>query len=250
MVTHNYTGTSAADSVTLRPWGTPSSGDIYNFDGLGGNDTLYLNNNETAALNSTFLSSGFTINGVQASTITSLDLPAGIATLAGATTGGTILTINLTSIESIVFSDRTVTLIIPDITQPSLSSAAVHGTSLVMTYDETLDPINIPVAGAFTVTSATSGAHPVSAVSVNATAHTVTLTLQSAVTAGESVTVAYTDPTTIDDHNAIQDTVGNDASTITYNFLAVDPAVASSSGGAVPIVAGVAGLGLLAWAIM
>ena len=41
------------------------------------------------------------------------------------------------------------------------------------------------------------------------------LTLASAVTAGNPVTVSYADPTAGDDANAVQDKAGNDAATIT-----------------------------------
>ncbi|MCW8205372.1 SwmB domain-containing protein, partial [Verminephrobacter aporrectodeae] len=42
-------------------------------------------------------------------------------------------------------------------------------------------------------------------------AKTVTLTLSTAVTSDQTVTVAYADPTTGNDANAIQDAAGNDA---------------------------------------
>ncbi|MCW8205255.1 SwmB domain-containing protein, partial [Verminephrobacter aporrectodeae] len=54
-------------------------------------------------------------------------------------------------------------------------------------------------------------ANAVTNVTVDARAKTVTLTLSTAVSHGQSVTVAYADPTTDDDSNAIQDTAGNDA---------------------------------------
>ncbi|WP_216069594.1 SwmB domain-containing protein, partial [Acinetobacter bereziniae] len=44
---------------------------------------------------------------------------------------------------------------------------------------------------------------------------TVVLTLGAAVTAGQSVTVGYTDPSADNDVNAIQDIAGNDAATLT-----------------------------------
>ncbi|MCW8201021.1 hypothetical protein D8B23_22200, partial [Verminephrobacter aporrectodeae subsp. tuberculatae] len=47
--------------------------------------------------------------------------------------------------------------------------------------------------------------------SVEAQAKTVTLTLSTAVSHGQTVTVAYADPTTGNDTNAIQDAAGNDA---------------------------------------
>ncbi|MCW8177965.1 SwmB domain-containing protein, partial [Verminephrobacter aporrectodeae] len=53
-------------------------------------------------------------------------------------------------------------------------------------------------------------ANAVTNVSVEAQAKTVTLTLSTAVSHGQTVTVAYADPTTGNDANAIQDAAGND----------------------------------------
>ncbi|MCW8209644.1 hypothetical protein D8B24_22180, partial [Verminephrobacter aporrectodeae subsp. tuberculatae] len=72
------------------------------------------------------------------------------------------------------------------------------------------DPIYQPESEAFAVL--VDGAeNAVTNVTVDARAKTVTLTLTTAVTHGQTVTVAYADPTTDDDANAIQDAAGNDA---------------------------------------
>ena len=99
-----------------------------------------------------------------------------------------------------------------DTTAPVFASAAVNGTTLVMTYTEasTLDATNTPVIGAFSVSGNT-----VTAVTLNAAAKTVTLTLGTAVLSTDTVTVGYTDPTAGNDVAAIQDAAGNDADTIT-----------------------------------
>ncbi|MCW8178010.1 SwmB domain-containing protein, partial [Verminephrobacter aporrectodeae] len=70
--------------------------------------------------------------------------------------------------------------------------------------------IHKPASGAFTVL-VNGVANAVTTVTVQSRAKTVTLTLSTAVTHGQSVTVAYTDPTTGNDTNAIQDYAGNDA---------------------------------------
>ncbi|MCW8177897.1 SwmB domain-containing protein, partial [Verminephrobacter aporrectodeae] len=72
------------------------------------------------------------------------------------------------------------------------------------------DPIHTPANGAFTVL-VDSVANAVTNVAINAEAKTVTLTLSTAVTSDQTVTVAYADPTTGNDANAIQDAAGNDA---------------------------------------
>ena len=88
---------------------------------------------------------------------------------------------------------------------PRLVSATVDGTSLVLTYTEDLDTGSMPAANAYTVkVDGGSGAAP-SSVSIAGTE--VTLTLATAVTAGQTVTVSYTLPSS----NPLQDESGVDA---------------------------------------
>ncbi|MCW8171629.1 hypothetical protein D8B22_21680, partial [Verminephrobacter aporrectodeae subsp. tuberculatae] len=100
-----------------------------------------------------------------------------------------------------------------DTTPPVFSSAAVTGDQLVLSFSDTSildgDPVQKPANGAFTVL-VNGVANAVTTVTVQARAKTVTLTLSTAVTHGQTVTVAYTDPTTGNDTNAIQDIAGND----------------------------------------
>ena len=97
-------------------------------------------------------------------------------------------------------------------TPPVLASAVVDGSQLVLTYTDAndLNATQVAATSAFAVVSGGS-ANAVTGVVVNATAKTVTLTLASAVTTGQAVTVAYTDPTVGNDANATQDVAGNDA---------------------------------------
>ncbi|MBS1187377.1 MAG: hypothetical protein H6R04_1395 [Burkholderiaceae bacterium] len=99
--------------------------------------------------------------------------------------------------------------------QPVFKSATVDGATLVMTYDTTgkLDATKLPAATTFSVKVGDT-ANAVKTVVVDATAKTVTLTLTTAVTSASTVTVAYTDPTTANDINAIQDSTGLDAATL------------------------------------
>ncbi|MCW8171565.1 hypothetical protein D8B22_21330, partial [Verminephrobacter aporrectodeae subsp. tuberculatae] len=101
-----------------------------------------------------------------------------------------------------------------DTTPPVFSSAAVTGDQLVLSFSDTGnldgDPIHKPAGGAFTVL-VNGVANAVTNVTVQPQAKTVTLTLSTAVTHGQTVTVAYADPTTGNDANAIQDAAGNDA---------------------------------------
>ncbi|UUN99422.1 Ig-like domain-containing protein [Acinetobacter bereziniae] len=101
-----------------------------------------------------------------------------------------------------------------DTTAPSFESAAVDSTGLLLTltYNELLDATHPPVAGDFAVTA---GGQVVTVTNVAVVGSTVVLTLGAPVTAGQSVTVGYTDPSADNDVNAIQDIAGNDAATLT-----------------------------------
>lgn len=117
-----------------------------------------------------------------------------------------------------------------DTSGPAFGYATVNGNTLTMTYTDAslLDAVNKPGNSAFAVTSAGSP-NAVTNVVVNAAAKTVTLTLTNAVTAGQAVTVAYTDPTAGNDVAALQDAAGNDAASLAAT--AVSNVTPGSSGG-------------------
>ena len=96
-----------------------------------------------------------------------------------------------------------------DTTVPSLDSATVDGTSLELTYNEALDVGSEPATSAYSVSVAEgTGVAPSS---VDVTGMKVTLTLGTAVTSGQTVTVSYTVPMS----DPVQDTSGNDAAELT-----------------------------------
>ena len=74
-------------------------------------------------------------------------------------------------------------------------------------WNQGLDSSNVPSTSDFTVTTAGSS-NSVSAVSISG--REVTLTVGTTIKNDEAVTVAYSDPTSGDDTNAIQDSSGND----------------------------------------
>ena len=76
-------------------------------------------------------------------------------------------------------------------TAPVLSSAAVNGAALTLTFDQALKASSVPAASAFSVTVAGS-ARSVSAVRLSGS--TAALTLASAVAHGEAVAVSYAPP--------------------------------------------------------
>ena len=103
----------------------------------------------------------------------------------------------------------------PDATPPPLGVATVNGDQLDLVFNEDLDTGSVPAASAFTVTVAgasrsVSGVAIPTATSGSLTTNVVRLTLASAVTAGEAVTVAYAAPGT----NPLQDASGNGVATI------------------------------------
>lgn len=97
-----------------------------------------------------------------------------------------------------------------DRTPPALSTAIVTDaadTSIVLTYTDihNLDPLRIPAAASFTV-SGIASTPTVTAVAINGTAKTVTLTLSAAVVVTDVPLLNYTPGA-----NAIRDTKGNKA---------------------------------------
>ncbi|WP_265281860.1 Ig-like domain-containing protein [Verminephrobacter aporrectodeae] len=100
----------------------------------------------------------------------------------------------------------------PDTTPPVINTATVSDNQLVLTYTEAnrLDATHIPPTTALAV-RVDNVLTAVTAITVNAQDKTVSLTLATAVSRDQAVTVAYNDPTTGDDANAIQDAAGNDA---------------------------------------
>ncbi|MCF0267180.1 hypothetical protein KW868_22355, partial [Acinetobacter guillouiae] len=82
---------------------------------------------------------------------------------------------------------------------------------MTLTYSEALDGTNLPPLNSFVVTA---DGQVVAVTGVTMNGSTVVLSLATVVTAGQPVTVAYTDPTAGNDINAIQDLVGNDAASL------------------------------------
>jgi uncharacterized repeat protein (TIGR02059 family) len=116
---------------------------------------------------------------------------------------------------------------------PTFVSAATNaaGTAITLTYSEAL---STTTAGTSDFTVLVGGvSRAVSSVAVSGS--TVVLTLASpAVESGQSVSVAYTDPTGSNDTNALQDSAGNDAATLAAtsvrnNVLAPTPSGTSTS---------------------
>ena len=110
-----------------------------------------------------------------------------------------------------------------DVTPPALTGATVNGSTLVLTYGETLHGASVPATGDFAVTAAGSA---ITVNGVRVAGSTVTLTLATAVEAGQTVTLAYTPGT-----NPIQDAAGNDAAALSGQTVANNTGSGGGGGG-------------------
>ena len=139
-----------------------------------------------------------------------LALDGGTITQTGATTAA-----SLTHAEQAPLEGHRV-----DAAPPMQVSASVQGMSLVLVYDEPLDPASMPATGAYTVTAtvgATTTNPAVSEVSIYGI--WVTLTLDAAPAAGATVTLAYAPPAS----NPVQDEAGNDAPAFSGQSVRLGP---------------------------
>lgn len=94
-----------------------------------------------------------------------------------------------------------------DTTPPTLSSAAVNGASLVMTYNEALNT-TAPATSAYSVVGAGGTTQAPSAVNISGS--NVVLTLGTPAVSGNTVTISYTVPGT----NPVRDMAGNSAAAL------------------------------------
>ena len=121
------------------------------------------------------------------------------------------MTVEVSDGANAVAASLTVTLVDLDEIAPTLSEATVDGATLTLLFDEPLDEGEMPSIDDFTVTVADATRH-VDQVAVEGSS--VVLTLASAVTADEVVTVGYTVPALATDPR-IRDVAGNAAAGFT-----------------------------------
>ena len=166
-------------------------------------------------------------NGISWNAI-ALALDGGTITQTGATTAA-----SLTHAEQAPLEGHRV-----DAAPPMQVSASVHGMSLVLVYDEPLDPASMPATGAYTVTAtvgATTTNPAVSEVSIYGI--WVTLALDAAPAAGATVTLAYAPPAS----NPVQDEAGNDAPA--FSGQKVNGAAGNTAPTGAPTITGTAQVG-------
>ena len=116
----------------------------------------------------------------------------------------------------------------PDMTAPGFSSAVVNGDTLTVTFNEALDPNSVPAGSAFTLSGGQAGTGTATVSDTD-----VTVTLDTAVAHGATVTVSYTKPGS----DPLQDAAENEVASfsnqmVTNNTAATDttaPMVASAA---------------------
>ena len=104
---------------------------------------------------------------------------------------------------------------------PVFQSAATSGdgTKVILTYNQALSSTTA-AASAFAVV-VNSSAATITGVARGSNTSTIELTLSAAITTGQTVTVAYTDPTGSDDTNAVQGVTGIDCAYFTATSVTV-----------------------------
>ena len=128
---------------------------------------------------------------------------------------------------------------VEDRVAPTLTSAAVDGAVLTLTYGEALDGDSAPSAGAFTVTVAGT-ARMVDEVALSGSA--VELTLASAVVADETVTVGYAVPAGAE-AAPLRDAAGNDAAAFTGEAVTNETPASNTAPTGLPEITGTAEVG-------
>lgn len=101
-----------------------------------------------------------------------------------------------------------------DNVRPKIIKATIDGDNLVLSYDEALDSARIAGASAFSVYVNGEEVALQSKTPVSVSGSDVSLKLAAPVEIGDQVKVDYFDPTALDDGNATQDLVGNDADSL------------------------------------
>jgi len=163
---------------------TVYGGTLSNFSGSGTSYTATF----TPTANST-------ISGVVSVASDKFTDAAGNANTDGAVANNTVtMSVNTVPVDSI---------------PPTVATLSVNGSTLTLTLSEALSTV-IPLTSRFSVLVG-GVARTVNSAAVNASNNTVSLTLASPVTAGQTVTLAYTDASAANDTaGIIQDAAGND----------------------------------------
>jgi len=106
---------------------------------------------------------------------------------------------------------------VEDTVAPVLIDAEVNADgNIELSFNETLDADNLPPLDSLVVTIGTAPDQTtIDVINIAADGNILTMITNPVITAGQTVSVEYTDPTTGNDDNAIQDLAGNDAASFT-----------------------------------
>ena len=106
---------------------------------------------------------------------------------------------------------------VEDTVAPVLIDAEVNADgNIELSFNETLDADNLPPLNSLVVTIGTAPDQTtVDVINIAADGNILTMITNPVITAGQTVSIEYTDPTTGNDDNAIQDLAGNDAASFT-----------------------------------
>ena len=160
-------------------------------------------------------------------------------TSTGLVSGSRSFTAYATSSGGTTSADSSALNVTIDVTAPVKSSATVSssGATLTIAYGETLSATTASTSQ-FAVTGASSRSIPISSIAISGT--NLVLTFSKRILSGETVSYTYTDPTVVDDANAVQDAAGNDAvslflttvsATITNSSTITAPSITAPSSG-------------------
>lgn len=208
---NDFTVTDEVNSTqTFRVTLTPTNGSIGGLTDLDANTPGIQLSGTAAQLNTAIAAATFTATAAGAASI------AIEVTDSASTPNVSNATYNL--VASALPSDTT-----PPVFQSAATNSA--GTQVILAYDGALNATTA-AAGAFSVTTGGSG-NAVTGVMISGS--TVVLTLATAITNGQAVTLTYTDPSASNDTNAIQDAAGNDASSLSSTWVTNN--VAANNGG-------------------
>ena len=100
------------------------------------------------------------------------------------------------------------------------ATTSTDGTKVILTYNQTLSATTAATSAFAVVVN--SSAATINAAARGSNTSTIELTLSAAITEGQTVTVAYTDPSGSDDANAIQGVGGIDAASFTATSVTLD----------------------------
>lgn len=185
---------------------TSSDADVASYAITGGNDAGYFAiNATTGAVSITEAGVAAAINDYETDPNT-MDLTVTATDTSGNVSDGTTVTVSVGDVDDV---------------PPGLTTATLGGTSITLTFDETLDTASVPSPSSFSVMQNGDTAISVNTVTVN----TSSVTLELASAPSGTVTVSYTPPAT----SPVQDVAGNDVAAITDQSVAVDTSVPTLS---------------------